>query len=83
MAIECSDCRCLRSGRYKYSIFEGSASWEMLIDMKNDPGETTNLAAKPRYRTVLADHRRRLRQRIEELGDDYGRSLFANARLAG
>jgi len=83
VAIECSDCRCLRSRRYKYSIFEGGAPWEMLIDMEKDPGETTNLAANPRYRTVLADHRRRLRQRIDELGDDYGRSLFANARIAG
>jgi arylsulfatase A-like enzyme len=76
LAIECSDSRCLRTRRYKYVIFEGQDLREMLIDMEKDPGEMTNLAANPKFAAVLADHRRRLRQRIEELGDAYGRSLF-------
>jgi choline-sulfatase len=76
LAIECSNSRSLRTRRYKYSIFEGSGQNEMLIDMEKDPGETTNLAVNPKFALVLADHRRRLRQRIEELGDGYGRSLL-------
>lgn len=81
LAIECSDSRCLRTKRFKYTMFEGPGRREMLVDMEQDPGEMRNLADDPKYAVVLADHRKRLRQRIEELGDDYGRSLFAAGYL--
>ncbi len=80
LAIECSNARCLRTRRYKYSRFEGPGPQDLLTDMERDPGEMVNLATQPRFASVLAEHRRRLRQRIEELNDDYGRSLFQGER---
>ncbi len=76
LAIECSNSRSLRTRRYKYSIFEGPDQREMLIDMEKDPGEMTNLAVNPKFASTLAGLRGRLRQRIEELNDSYGRSLL-------
>lgn len=75
LVIECDNSRTLRTRRYKYSVFAGGAPRELLLDLEKDPGETVNLAAQPSAARILADHRRRLRQRIEELGDAYGRSL--------
>jgi len=75
VAIECSDSRCLRTKRYKYSVFAGPGSQELLVDMEKDPGETVNLAGHKKYGAVLADHRRRLRERIRELGDAWGGEL--------
>ncbi len=77
VVIECSDSRCLRSRRYKYTIFEGPGQREMLIDMEKDPGEMANLVTNPKFTAILADHRKRLQERIEGLNDDYGRSLVA------
>jgi choline-sulfatase len=82
VAIECSNSRCLRSRRFKYTIFEGHGPHEMLIDMDKDPGEMANLAGNPKFTAVLADHRRRLRQRMHELKDAYGLALFPAAGLA-
>ncbi|MBM3724030.1 MAG: DUF4976 domain-containing protein [Acidobacteria bacterium] len=78
LAIECVDSRSIRSRRYKYSLFEGNEPREMLVDMDKDPGEMTNLATDPKFASVLAEHRRRLRARVEELGDGYGRSLLVS-----
>ncbi|MCC7233725.1 MAG: sulfatase-like hydrolase/transferase [Bryobacterales bacterium] len=79
LVIECSGGRCLRTRRYKYTVWEGPVPREMLIDMEKDPGEMTNLAAKPAFASVLADHRRLLRQHIESREDNYGRSLLSTA----
>jgi len=76
VVIECVDSRTVRSRRYKYSLFAGDAPREMLIDMEKAPGETLNLATNPKFAPVLSDHRRRLRARIEALGDAYGQSLL-------
>jgi arylsulfatase A-like enzyme len=76
LAVECSNSRCLRTRRYKYTIFEGQEPRELLIDMEKDTGEMTNLARNPEFAAVLTDHRRRLRAGIHELGDDYGERLF-------
>lgn len=78
LVIECTGGRCLRTGRYKYTVWEGQSPREMLIDMDKDPGEMTNLAAEPAYAGVLADHRMRLRRQVEEWKDDFGRALFAS-----
>lgn len=78
VAIECADSRSVRTRGFKYSLFAGDAPREMLTDMQQDPGETVNLASNPKFATVLADHRRRLRAQIEALGDTYGRTLLAS-----
>ena len=77
LLIECADSRSLRSRKYKYSLFEGNEPREILTDMEKDPGEMNNLAGVAKYAAVLADHRRKLKERIGELGDAYGRSLIS------
>ena len=69
VAIECGDSRTIRSRRYKYSRFAGGAPREMLSVLEWDPGEA-------RFAGVWAEHRRRLRARVEELGDEFWRGLL-------
>jgi hypothetical protein len=49
----------------------------MLINMRKDPGEMKNIASDAASAPVLAEYRALLRRRVEELGDEYGRSLIA------
>jgi len=77
LVVECGDSRTLRSARYKYSIWAGPGTREMLIDMDKDPGEMTNLAGEPGMAATMAKHRARLRVEIASRGDKYGESLFA------
>jgi choline-sulfatase len=51
--------RMLRTDRYKYIRYVDETG-EQLFDMKNDPGETKNLAASAKYDSVLAEHRKLL-----------------------
>jgi len=53
--------RMVRSERYKYIAYAGDST-EQLFDMKNDSGETRNLAAEARYASAVAEHRNLLRQ---------------------
>ncbi len=39
----------LEDGRYKYTVIEMEGNPEILVDLKNDPGETTNLAEDSRF----------------------------------
>jgi arylsulfatase A-like enzyme len=77
LIIECENSRCLRTTRYKYSVFVDPEPRELLIDMEKDPGEKRNLATDGSMAKVLAAHRAKLRERIEERVDDFGRSLMA------
>jgi choline-sulfatase len=52
--------RMIRTPEYKYVAYEGDPV-EQLFDMRNDPGETKNLAADSARASVLADHRRLLK----------------------
>jgi arylsulfatase A-like enzyme len=76
LVVECGDSRMLRSGRYKYSIWEGPGTREMLIDMEKDPGEMRNLAGEKGMASVVAEHRARLRAEIMGREDAYGRELL-------
>lgn len=52
--------RMVRTDRYKYCLYSRGTRRESLIDMKNDPGETHDLAADPQYRDVILEHRKLL-----------------------
>jgi len=57
----------LRTPDYKYIIHRGDPV-EQLFDMRNDPGETKNLAGEAAGADVLAEHRallRRVRSRLD------------------
>jgi arylsulfatase A-like enzyme len=47
--------------RYKYCIYSKGTRRESLVDLKNDPGETMNVADDPAYRKILENHREILR----------------------
>ena len=57
--------RMLRSGRYKYCVYDHGEIRESLIDLKKDPGEMNNLALSPEYETVLKKHRSYLQEWIK------------------
>jgi arylsulfatase A-like enzyme len=61
--------RMLRTGRFKYSIYESGRHREQLIDLKNDPGEMNNLAEVEDYKDILDTHRQLLRGWVERTGD--------------
>jgi choline-sulfatase len=52
--------RMVRTNDYKYITYKNDPV-EQLFDMKNDPGETMNLAASARYSSILAEHQKLLR----------------------
>jgi choline-sulfatase len=52
--------RMVRTPSFKYITYKDN-SVEQLFDMKTDPGETKNLAASSQYASVLAEHRKMLR----------------------
>ena len=61
--------RIVVSQQHKYAAFSEGRPREALFDLEEDPGETSNLAADPSKGQVLAEHRRYLRQWIEETPD--------------
>lgn len=61
--------RMLRTAQYKYCVYDRGGRRESLVDMKADPGELTNLAADPKFRRVLDDHRRLLLDWSRTTGD--------------
>jgi iduronate 2-sulfatase len=51
----------IRTAEYRYTLWNDGADGEQLYDMQSDPGETTNLAAKPEYADVVAKLKERVR----------------------
>jgi arylsulfatase A-like enzyme len=63
--------RMIRTLDYKYYIFDQGKQPEMLIDMKNDPGEMENLVGNPDYKKVLDEHREIFATYKKESGDSF------------
>jgi arylsulfatase A-like enzyme len=72
--------RMLRTGRFKYCIYDSGKNREQLTDMKNDPGEMKNLAKNKRYKDVLDHHRRLLRHWVDRT-DDKIAGKYVNIKL--
>jgi arylsulfatase A-like enzyme len=49
--------RMVRSDRYKYCLYDLGEKREELYDLKNDPGETINIAEKKSSNEILKQHR--------------------------
>ncbi len=60
--------RMVRSHRFKYCVYTEGEVRESLVDLRNDPGELTNLALLPEYDKVLIEHRAFLARWITESG---------------
>ncbi|MHC4167306.1 MAG: sulfatase family protein [Planctomycetota bacterium] len=63
--------RMIRTKDFKYYIFDQGRQPEMLIDMKNDPGEMENLVGNRRYASVLAAHREMFSKYKKQTGDGF------------
>jgi arylsulfatase A-like enzyme len=63
--------RTVRTERFKYVSFSWGKNPEMLFDLKQDPGETRNLASSRRHRGELERHRALLGRWINQTGDHY------------
>lgn len=73
VVVESKAGRMVRSGRFKYVVYESGEHPEQLIDLASDPGEMVNLAEDPDYRDVLLEHRKRLRHWVETTHDEIAR----------
>jgi arylsulfatase A-like enzyme len=72
VVVESLHGRMLRTDRFKYSIYGSGKNREQLIDLRNDPGEMTNLVDNGDYAEVLDRHRRLLKAWIDRTGDCLG-----------
>ncbi len=72
--------RMLRTGRFKYCIYDSGRDREQLIDLKHDSGEMKNLAEVGDYKGVLERHRRLLRGWVERTGDRIA-AEYVNVKL--
>jgi arylsulfatase A-like enzyme len=68
--------RMVRTDRYKYCVYVHGEQRESLVDLINDPGEMVDLARDPGYRTVLLEHRERLRRFGRTHGDSLVETLL-------
>lgn len=71
--------RMVRSDRYKYCLYNEGQQRESLVDMENDPSEMTNQARNPRFKDVLEQHRRRLKEFAETTGDRLALKMLDDA----
>jgi arylsulfatase A-like enzyme len=63
--------RMVRSTRYKYVAFDWGKNPEQLFDLREDPGELTNLAPDPAYADVMRSHRQMLSDWKQRTGDPF------------
>jgi arylsulfatase A-like enzyme len=63
--------RMLRTGKFKYAVYNKGERREQLFDMELDPGETNNLAVDEGFSDVLNRHRQLLSNWAKETSDDF------------
>jgi arylsulfatase A-like enzyme len=63
--------RAVRSSRYKYVKYSKGANPEMLFDLREDPGESRNLAADPNHARELDRHRTLLKDWLGRTSDPF------------
>lgn len=69
VVTESQNGRMVRTGRFKYCVYDRGANREMLIDLESDPGEMTNLAPLPEHARELNRHRRLLQDWVRQIDD--------------
>ncbi|MBU6399364.1 MAG: sulfatase-like hydrolase/transferase [Verrucomicrobia bacterium] len=77
--VESQDGRMLRTGRYKYNLYDSGAHREQVLDLFRDPGEMVNLAEDPKYRYLVIDCRERLRRWVQATHDTLADTYLVKA----
>jgi len=72
VVVESQNGRMVRTGRYKYCLYDSGRDPEQLTDLKTDPGEMQNLAKDPAHKATLKKHRRLLKEWVNKIGDAIG-----------
>lgn len=68
ITTQCADNHAVRSERWRYIVYADGS--EELYDMQADPHEWTNLADRPEFSEVIAEHRRWLPAKSAPLAPD-------------
>ena len=68
--------RMVRSERYKYCLYDTLNNREELFDLKNDPGETKNIAGDKEMRNLLVKHRGYLEEFALKYKDVYAMKML-------
>lgn len=68
--------RMVRSERYKYCLYDTLGHREELFDLKNDPGETINLAGRKSIHAILQAQRRYLEEFADKQHDTYAKKML-------
>jgi arylsulfatase A-like enzyme len=74
LVAESEHSRMLRTGRFKYCVYDSGKYREQLVDLENDPGEMTNLANEKAYKAILDKHRQLLKEWLRRSRDKTGSS---------
>jgi arylsulfatase A-like enzyme len=63
--------RMVRTADYKYNVYSKGDDNEQLFNLRNDPGESTNLSGNPVYDKIINDHRQLLKEWMDQTGDHF------------
>ncbi|MBT3200076.1 MAG: sulfatase-like hydrolase/transferase [Phycisphaerales bacterium] len=74
--------RMVRTEQYKYCVYDHGTQRESLVDMKNDPLETKNIATDPANKKIIETHRNLLLAFAEKHKDPLGRQMLADGMPA-
>jgi len=76
LIVESQNGRMIRTARFKYNVYDSGKHREQLINLKNDPGEMSNLAYDAEHKTILDEHRALLAKWVERAGDEIGKEYI-------
>jgi len=69
--------RMVRTEQYKYCVYDHGTQRESLVDMKNDPLETKNIATDPANKKIIETHRELLLAFAAKHKDPLARQMLA------
>jgi len=69
LVVENEHSRLVLWGRFKYGVYDTGKRRELLVDLKEDPGEMRNRAADPACRKLVETGRRLLREWYDQHGE--------------
>ncbi len=78
VVVESKAGRMIRTGRFKYVVYEDGEHREQLTDLATDPGEMANLAEDPKYRNVLVEHQRLLHRWVVDTNDEMAKAYIVS-----